>query len=334
MPKKREPDGGVPRDWSAFPGFYPPRYTPTPDALFDWVMAGLNGAELKVILYIVRRTFGFKKDSDQITQDQIGNGIVRTDGTRLDLGTQLSRSTVQAALASLEQKSLIEVKRSIGPRGREASIYSLRIASGEPQEWYTTGGPVDQAAGSPQEKAIGRMIEQASEGRLDRAASGSLDRAGPARTTGQPLHGREGIQETAKQERDIQDDRGSNQGSNQPSPAFLALRTESPSEETTRRIPSYSEYIARITQDFSTQFHDRDHVRSNRGRALRLWDRSGLNEKEFVECMYEARTIALRAGNIELDATDGSPAGTKNRMPYWFAVLEDLADLRGADEDD
>jgi len=50
MPKKREPDGGVPRDWSAFPGFYPPRYTPTPDALFDWVMAGLNGAELKLVL--------------------------------------------------------------------------------------------------------------------------------------------------------------------------------------------------------------------------------------------------------------------------------------------
>jgi phage replication O-like protein O len=320
MPKKREPDGGVPRDWSSFPGFYPPRYTPTPDALFDWVMAGLNGAELKVLLYIVRRTFGFKKDSDRITQDQICNGITRADGSRLDLGTQLSRSTVQAALASLEQKQLIEVKRSIGPRGREASVYALRIVESEPQEWYTTGGPPYQASSRPLERASGSRIE--------RASGGLVGRAGPASSTGPGLRASAGIQETANQQTEQQYDRGSN-GSNRPSPPREFSEGGGEAELLSpRRARPYSASISRLTMDLSVQFHDQEHDRSNRGRALRLWERSGLSEDEFVALMYEARATALRAPNIEREARDGSPPGTKNRMPYWFAVLEDMVDYQ------
>jgi hypothetical protein len=43
-----------------FKGFLSPRYTQVPDELFDELMAYLSGAELKVLLYIIRRTFGFK----------------------------------------------------------------------------------------------------------------------------------------------------------------------------------------------------------------------------------------------------------------------------------
>ena len=45
-----------------FRGFDSPNYTQVPDILFDERMAHLSGAELKVLLYIIRRTFGFKKD--------------------------------------------------------------------------------------------------------------------------------------------------------------------------------------------------------------------------------------------------------------------------------
>jgi hypothetical protein len=58
-----------------FKGFISPRYTQVPDALFDELMAYLSGAELKVLLYIIRRTFGFKKESDNISLRQICNGI-------------------------------------------------------------------------------------------------------------------------------------------------------------------------------------------------------------------------------------------------------------------
>ena len=37
-------------------------------------------------------------------------------------------------------------------------------------------------------------------------------------------------------------------------------------------------------------------------------------------------------GNIERDATDGSPQGTKNRMQYFFRVVEDLLSEAPADE--
>jgi hypothetical protein len=81
-----------------FKGFISPRYTQVPDALFDDLMAYLSGAELKVLLYIIRRTFGFKKDSDYISLRQLCHGIKTKAGEVLDKGTGLSLSTVQIAL--------------------------------------------------------------------------------------------------------------------------------------------------------------------------------------------------------------------------------------------
>ncbi|GAH63005.1 unnamed protein product, partial [marine sediment metagenome] len=47
-----------------FKGFTKPTYTQTPNEVFDILLDILNGSELKVLLYIIRRTFGFKKESD------------------------------------------------------------------------------------------------------------------------------------------------------------------------------------------------------------------------------------------------------------------------------
>jgi hypothetical protein len=47
-----------------FEGFSRPNYTQVPDELFDVLMPDLTEAELRVLLYIIRRTFGFKKDSE------------------------------------------------------------------------------------------------------------------------------------------------------------------------------------------------------------------------------------------------------------------------------
>jgi hypothetical protein len=57
---------------------------------------------------------------------------------------------------------------------------------------------------------------------------------------------------------------------------------------------------------------------------MRLWHESGLPEDAFVVVLHEARRITQQRGNIEREATDGSPEGTKNRMPYYFKVVEDL----------
>ena len=90
-----------------FRGYSRPTYTPVPDELFDEQLPDLSGAELKVLLYIIRRTFGFKKDSDTISLNQICKGIVTRDGRVLDRGTGLNKDTVTKAIKSLEEGGYI-----------------------------------------------------------------------------------------------------------------------------------------------------------------------------------------------------------------------------------
>src|SRR5205807_6948178 len=115
-----------PRYSLRFSGFISPRYTQVPDELFDDLMSHLSGAELKVLLYIIRRTFGFKKDVDNISLNQICKGIITRDGEVLDKGTGLSQQAVITALKGLVEKNAIVAKRrSSKQRGYESTTYSL-----------------------------------------------------------------------------------------------------------------------------------------------------------------------------------------------------------------
>jgi len=98
-----------------FAGFSGPKYTGVPDVLFDELLSLLSGAELKVLLYLMRRTFGFKKDSDSISLSQICRGISRKDGTALDHGTGLSQSTAQLALKELVAMNIVHATRNTSP---------------------------------------------------------------------------------------------------------------------------------------------------------------------------------------------------------------------------
>ncbi|MDB5077781.1 MAG: hypothetical protein JWO42_3960 [Chloroflexi bacterium] len=133
-------DLSAPPDWAAFPGLYPPLYTQTPDVFFDWVAPFLPEIELRVLLYLIRRTLGFKKQGDQITIDQIAGGIITRDGTRLDWGAQLGERSVQRALSGLEAKGLIERHRQLDPeRGWRPSYIRLRLCDQSGQDWQVRG---------------------------------------------------------------------------------------------------------------------------------------------------------------------------------------------------
>src|SRR3954468_13383909 len=111
-----------------FKGFISPQYTQVPGELFDDLMAHLSGAELKVLLYIIRRTFGFKKDSDNISLKQICNGITTKEGEILDKGTGLSLSTVQLALKGLiEKQCVITVRNRSKEKGDQPTTFSLNV---------------------------------------------------------------------------------------------------------------------------------------------------------------------------------------------------------------
>jgi phage replication O-like protein O len=108
-----------------FLGFRSPQYTQVPDELFDLLMSRLSGAELKVLLYIVRRTFGFKKGSDRISLSQFESEITRKTGEVLDSGTGLSSRAIRLALQSLVEKNVL-VKRRVASkeRGHESTEYA------------------------------------------------------------------------------------------------------------------------------------------------------------------------------------------------------------------
>jgi hypothetical protein len=112
-----------------FSGFQSPNYTPVPDEIFDDLIDFLSNAELKVLLYIVRRTFGFKKLSDNISFSQLCRGITTREGEILDRGTGLSKSTVALAVKSLTEKNIIVVRRNISKeKGFEPTTYALNFA--------------------------------------------------------------------------------------------------------------------------------------------------------------------------------------------------------------
>lgn len=84
-----------------------PNFTQTPNVFYDEIMADLGHAELKCLLYIFRRTYGFHKQSDRISLSQFVDGI---EG--LDKGTGLAKKNVYPALESLVEKKLVKKDKS------------------------------------------------------------------------------------------------------------------------------------------------------------------------------------------------------------------------------
>lgn len=111
-----------------FNGFRSPNGTIVPDDVFDVLMPELSEAELRVLLYIVRRTFGWKKEKDSISLSQMVGGVKRRDGSMLDRGTGMSRRGVMMGCAGLLSKGVIVVEKRASEQGdSDVNIYSLRF---------------------------------------------------------------------------------------------------------------------------------------------------------------------------------------------------------------
>ncbi|HLG18704.1 MAG TPA: replication protein, partial [Bdellovibrionota bacterium] len=111
-----------------FEGFSNPNYTMVPDELFDELLTQLTGAELKVVLYVCRRTFGFKKREDAISIHQLLAGIRIKNGRVLDHGVGLSKSALMPTLRTLAEKGIITKRGQVGADGGSRPyFYSLRF---------------------------------------------------------------------------------------------------------------------------------------------------------------------------------------------------------------
>jgi hypothetical protein len=117
-----------PAEGYRFTGFGPPHFTQVPDIFFDEVAPNLSEAELRVALYIIRRTFGWKKDRDRISLKQMVEGITGRDGAVIDRGTGMSKAGVARGIRGLVAKCVIVSERNNSQaRGDEPTTYRLRF---------------------------------------------------------------------------------------------------------------------------------------------------------------------------------------------------------------
>jgi hypothetical protein len=111
-----------------FLGFKSPNYTLIPKAVADSIMQDLTTGELRCLLYILGRTFGWKKPTDQISLSQFLNGIQSREGEVKDLGVGLQKPALLKSLASLQEKKLIHRKRRMTRMGDcAATEFSLNL---------------------------------------------------------------------------------------------------------------------------------------------------------------------------------------------------------------
>lgn len=111
----------------------------------------LSGSEQKVLDYIVRHTWGWKKTADRISLSQFKDGIKnRKTGIWVDKGTGLRHNqTLTKALKSLEKKGFIfSIKKS-----GKTTEYILRVV----QEINTPNSKNEQVASIRNEHTINNV---------------------------------------------------------------------------------------------------------------------------------------------------------------------------------
>src|SRR5215217_5058431 len=298
------PHPAVPFD---FAGFASPNYTQVPDELFDVLLPALADNELRVLLYIIRRTFGFKRDADTISLSQMVNGITTKDGQVLDSGTGLSKSTVARGLKGLRERGVIVATRNASTaRGDEPTTYRLRFTIDiTPEKERST--PVSHQQDTPRVPSLGQAVYQ----------PWDTQETDPQQTAF----------ESSK--RDAQEGQGRDEGiqldhsASSPDHSGAALSASSMASLIRHRVRRDAgrndrQAIGVAMGRIASELGDRAETRSTISRALNLYQASGIGLDGFVDLLYQSR------GEVkDRCAYPGRAPIPRNRMAYFFAVVED-----------
>src|SRR5450756_2468211 len=95
-----------------------------------------NLAELKVVEYILRHTWGYQEYElkKHITIEEFVRGRKHRDGSRIDRGTGLSERSVYYGLEKATNDGLIEQEVDDSDPGRIKKKYSLKMRNGDIQQ--------------------------------------------------------------------------------------------------------------------------------------------------------------------------------------------------------
>lgn len=344
-----------------FSGFSSPNYTMVPDQLFDELLVDLSGAELKVLLYIIRRTYGFKRNSDAISLSQMLTGIRTKDGKILDRGVGLSKPTLLGALRGLIEQGIITAeRRRSSERGDEATVYSLVFADRQP----TTPPPPTPRPTPPTPTNNAQVGEGGKKtlpgGVVKKVDQGVVKKFNPQYTVRQktetsnirnkeennkkselPLD-EQVYQETTivldeLSEHDSALDTSAYRNHNKPTRSISSLR-HTPQTTHQAGLAQIKARERSVDHDpngtlrdallgpiaqFAEEFDDQASLKSSLSRAEHLLRRSGKRVEAFVNLMWEARAITKE--RIRETSTRGPIA---SKMGYFFSVLTERLGLK------
>nr|MDP9469961.1 replication protein [Chloroflexota bacterium] len=296
---------------TTFDGFASPNFTQVPDELFDVLMPQLTDAELRVLLYIVRRTFGFKRETDAISLSQMVSGITTREGQVLDRGTGLSKATVARGLAGLRQKGVILAeRRSSVQRGNEATTYRLRFkatSSGMEQPATPVSQPRDRVHSAPPVSAVRQALSQPRDTQKTVSKNTDFEYS-------KEIH--------------LSDERGAGESDQEPNPTPSEQIKPTGGMESLatvvrrRRVkPAGGEdrlAIATTIERLAPELGDTASPKASTTRAMNLFQQAGVGRDAFLDLLFQA-SAEVRDRRRD----PGKAPLPRNRMAYFFAVVED-----------
>lgn len=304
-----------------FPGVTSPNTTQVPDQYLDELLPILSGAELKVLLYITRRTFGFKKASDNISLSQMLNGIRTRDGRQLDAGVGLTKKTLLGAIRSLEDQQIILTERQrSAEKGDEPTCYRLNIRN--------------QATGQTTVPPVGEKLHQGGGGEIPPGPRGKnyTTQQTVEQQTGYNLSNDSKEKTPAAGENDRQKSDSPKSDNFQHSPlqtakhAFDAplkslIESRAPKRHTS---PDDWAAVGVIIEQFAAELGDQAPTKSSISRAMNLLASSGVSRDGFIDLMFSVKGVVQ-----DRYRHPGKAPLPRNRMAYFFAVIEDQLGVGG-----
>ena len=357
-------------DRSPFLGFDRPEsnYFRMPNSWTDITAEIDNIAELKVVEYILRHTWGYQEYGikKHITIDEFVNGRRRQDGRRMDKGTGLSERAVYDGLRKAVANGLIEEEIDDSDRGRVKKFYSLRMREnlGHDEELQTLqsgmqtlhpplqtlhpgpqtlqGRGANDAPRSEKDTLERQGIISNFEGAHDQLES---EKTGPARrglaapAAGDGQSRRRGTGDTGlKPLGEILSQRATatlQVGAGADSaPAGTEQEAVQPSAAPRRRRPTGDpeerERLRAFLEDFARELGDEAPLASTITRTLNIFTAADVPPERWGDALYQARDLTQEhtAQIRKLAGNNGSGLRRKNKMPYFLATLEQLVGLR------
>lgn len=317
-----------------FHGFEGPNYTQVPDALFDELLAFLPGAELKVLLYIIRRTFGFKRHSDTISLSQLQNGITTREGKVLDHGTGLSKPALLKALRSLQDKQIIftERRRSL-EQGDQPTVYWLNVREDTPGKQMRPPlvKKVDHGGGqeiSPRPWSQNFTTQETGE---QETVEQDFDLSNIRKASPRGSGGKRGAKDYETAPPPTGDD--SSQGMESIGSVLTRQGRGAPrSSSRPRPETETTEYqrIQALIADRAREFTDSASLKSSTTRAWNLFQAADVPIDVFESKIFQARALTQEATSRITKTVDDPThhVRRKSKMAYFFATLEDQLNRR------